>query len=138
MIGLEERLRALEGRFEDTVAGAENRLEEDLRRAIHARFAEIQARLETVKIRVVEELKRELRRAVLILALAMGCAASALVAMIFALMAAWTELKGFIGAVCASLALAIVFLLGSLVVLGLLRSVLHRSQPPPSTREIVT
>jgi hypothetical protein len=35
-------------------------------------------------------------------------------------------LKGFVGAVGASLALAIVFLLGSLVVFGLLRSALRR------------
>ena len=128
LIGLEERLRALEGRFEDTLAGAENRLEADLRRAIHARAAEIQARLETVKVRVVEELKRELHRMLLVLALAMGCAASALATMIFALMAAWTELKGFMGAVGASSVLAILFLLAGLVVFGLLRSVLHRSR----------
>jgi hypothetical protein len=41
-------------------------------------------------------------------------------------MAAWTALKGFVGTVGASLVLAGVFLLASLVVFGLLRSVLHR------------
>jgi hypothetical protein len=54
------------------------------------------------------------------------------------LMAAWTDLKGSIGSVGASLALAIVFLLASLVVLGLLRSVLHRSQRPPGAGKIAT
>jgi hypothetical protein len=141
LTALEERLRALESRLvgdlktavdtgvtavEETVAGAEHRLEEDLRRAIRGRVAGIQARLETVKSRVVEDLKHELRRVVLITALVMGCAVLALVGMIFGLMAAWTGLKGFVGAVGASLALAIVFLLGSLVVFGLLRSALRR------------
>jgi hypothetical protein len=46
-------------------------------------------------------------------------------------MAAWTALKSFIGTLGASLVLAIVFLLAVLVVFGLLRSVLHRSQHPP-------
>jgi hypothetical protein len=59
---------------EDTVAGAEHRLEEDLKRAIRGRLAMVEARLETVKSRVVEDLKRELHRVVLILALATGCA----------------------------------------------------------------
>jgi hypothetical protein len=141
LTALEERLRALESRLvgdlktavdtgvaavEETVAGAEHRLEEDLRRAIRGRVAGIQARLETVKSRVVEDLKHELRRVVLILVLAMGCAVLALVGMIFGLMAAWTGIKDSVGAVGASLVLATVFLLGSLVVFGLLRSVLHR------------
>ena len=141
LTALEERLRALESRLvddlktavdtgvaavEETVAGTEHRLEEDLRRAIRGRVAGIQTRLETVKSRVVEDLKHELRRVVLMLVLAMGCAVLALVGMIFGLMAAWTGLQGFLGAVGASLVLAIAFLLGSLVVFGLLRSVLHR------------
>jgi hypothetical protein len=146
LTALEERLRALEARLvgdlqtaadtgvvavEETVAGAEHRLEEDLKRAIRGRVAEIQARLETVKRRVVEDLKHELRRVVLTLALVTGCGMLALIGMIFGLMAAWTDLKGFVGATGASLVLAIIFLLASLVVFGLLRSVLHRSQPPP-------
>jgi hypothetical protein len=45
---------------------------------------------------------------------------------IFGLMATWTALADFIGAVDASLALTLGFLLDSLVVFGLLRSVLHR------------
>jgi hypothetical protein len=117
---------------EDTIAGAEHRLEEDFKRAIGGRLAVIQARLETVKSRVVEDLKRELHRVMLILALAMGCALLALVGTIFGLMAAWTALKGFVGSVGASLLLAIVFLLAGLVVFGLLRSVLHRSRPSPT------
>jgi hypothetical protein len=43
--------------FEETVAGAEHRLEEDVGRAIRARVADIRARLEPVKSRIVEELK---------------------------------------------------------------------------------
>jgi hypothetical protein len=147
LTALEERLRVLEARLvgdlrtavdtgvvavEETVSGVENRLEEDFKRAIRGRVAGIQARLETVKSRVVEDLKHELRRVVLMLALVMGCGVLALVGMTFGLMAAWTDLKGLVGAVGASLVLAIAFLLASLVVFGLLRSVLHRSQPPSS------
>jgi hypothetical protein len=72
------------------------------------------------------------------LALVTGCAVLAIIGMIFGLMAAWTDLKGFIGAVGASLVLAIVFLAASLVVLGLLRSVVHRSQNSSSARKIAT
>jgi len=148
LTALEERLRALESRLvgdlkaavdtgvagvEGAVAGAEHRLEEDLKRAIRGRVAGIQARLETVKNRVVEDLKHELRRVVLILALAMGCAVLALVGMIFGLMAAWTGLRDSIGAVGASLVLAVVFLLACLVVFGLLRSVLHRRHVSATT-----
>jgi hypothetical protein len=118
---------------EESVAGVEHRLEEDSKRAILDRVAGIQARLETVKSRVVNDLKYELRRVVLILGLVVGCGVLALVGMIFGLMAAWTDLKGFVGAVAASLVLAIAFLLASLVVFGLLRSVLHHSQRPPNT-----
>jgi hypothetical protein len=150
---LESRLRVLEARLagdletavdtgvvaaEETVAGVEHRLEEDFKRAIRDRVAGIQARLESVKSRVVEDLKHELRRVVLMLALVMGCGVLALVGMIFGLMAAWTDLKGFVGAVGASLVLAIVFLLASLVVFGLLRSVLRRSQSPPSATKTAT
>ena len=150
---LESRLRVLEARLagdlktaadtgvvavEETVAGVELRLEEDLRRAIRDRVADLQARLESVKSRVVEDLKHELRRAVLMLAPLMGCVMLALVGMTFGLMAAWTDLKGFVGAVGASLVLAIVFLLGSLLVFGLLRSVLRRSQSPPGATKTVT
>jgi hypothetical protein len=117
---------------EDAVADAEHRLEEDFKRAIGGRLAVIEARLETVKNRVVEDLKRELHRVTLILALALGCAVLALVGTTFGLMAAWTALKGFVGSVGASLLLAIVFLLAGLVVFGLLRSVLHRSHPAPT------
>jgi hypothetical protein len=148
LTGLEERLRALEARLvgdletavdrrvvavEENVAGAEHRLEEDLKHAIRNRVAGIQARLETVKTRVVEDLKHELRQVALMLALVIGCGVLALVGMVFGLMAAWTGLKGFVGAVGASLVLAVVFLLASLVVFGLLRSVLHRSRARKTT-----
>jgi hypothetical protein len=144
---LEERLRALEARLagdletavdtgvvaaEETVVDAEHRLEEDFKRAIRGRVAGIQARLEAVKTRVVEDLKHELRRVALVLALVIGCGMLALLGMIFALMAAWTDLRGFIGAVGASLTLALVFLLASLVVFGLLRSILRRPHSPHS------
>jgi|HubBroStandDraft_1064217.scaffolds.fasta_scaffold00071_24 hypothetical protein len=143
LTALEERLRGIEARLvgdlktavdtgvvavEETVTGVEHRLEEDFKRAIRGRLAGTQARLETLKKHVVEDLKHELRRMVLMLALVMGCAGLALVGMIFGLMAAWTDLKEFVGAVGASLVLAIVFLLASLVVFGLFRSVLHRSK----------
>jgi hypothetical protein len=116
---------------EETLTGVEHRLEEDVQRAIHGRIAGIHARLDVIKKRVVEDLKRELHRVLLILALVMGCAVLALIGMIFGLMAAWTYLKGLVGAVDASFVLAIVFLLASLGVLGLLRSVLGRSPLPP-------
>jgi hypothetical protein len=153
LTALEERLRVLEARLvgnlqtgvdtgvvavEETVAGAEHRLEEDFKRAIRSRVAGIQAQLETIKTRVVEDLKHELRRVALVLALVMGCGVLALVGMIFGLMAAWTDLKGFVGPIGASLVLAIVFLLASLVAFGLLRSVLHRSQPAPIARTTAT
>lgn len=153
LTALEGRLRVLEARLvgnletevdtgvvavEETVAGAEHRLEDDLKRAIRGRVAEVQARLEAVKTRVVEDLKHELRRVALMLALLIGCGVLALVGMIFGLMAAWTDLKGIVGAVGASLMLAIVFLLASLVAFGLFRSVLHRSQAAPSARKTAT
>jgi hypothetical protein len=150
---LEERIMALEARLagdiktavdtgvdavEETVAGAEHRLEEDFKHAIHGRVAAIQARLEAVKKRVVEDLKHEMHRVVLTLALVTLCGALALVAMIFGLMAAWTGLKDLLGPVGASLVLALAFLIASLVAFGLLRSVLHRSQPPLSARTTAT
>jgi hypothetical protein len=150
LTALEERLRVLEARLvgdletavdtgvvavEGTVAGVEHRLEEDSKRAIRGRVAGIQARLAAVKTHVVEGLKHELRRVVLKLAAVTGCGVLALVGIIFGLMAAWTDLKGFVGAVGASLGLAVVFLLASLVVFGLLRSALHRSQAHPSARK---
>ena len=153
LTALEERIRTLERRFagdlktlvdtgvvavEETVAGAEHRLEQDLKSAIHSRVAGIQARLEAVKTHVVEDLKHELHRMARMLALAMSCAALALVGMIFGLMAAWTGLRSFVGALDASLALAILFLLAGLVVFGLLRSILHRSRPPPGAGKTAT
>jgi hypothetical protein len=150
---LEERIAALETRLvgdlktavdtgvdavEETVAGAEHRLEEDFKRAIRGRVAGIQARLETVKKRVVEDLKHEMHRVVVTLALVTVCGGLALVALIFGLMAAWTGLNEFVGPVGASLVLALVFLIASLVVFGLLRSVLHRSQPPLSAKTTAT
>jgi Putative Actinobacterial Holin-X, holin superfamily III len=152
LTALEERLRGLEMRLvgdfrttvntgvvavEETVADVEHRLEDDVERVIHGRVVRIQARLETVKKRVVEDLKYELRRVALMLVLASGCALLALVAVIFGLMAAWTDLERFIGAVSASLILAVVFLVASLVMVGLLRSVLHRSQPPSGVSKVV-
>jgi hypothetical protein len=153
MSTLEERIRMLEARLvgdlktagdtgvsavEETVAGVEHRLEEDFKRAIRGRVAGIQARLESIKSRVVEDLKHELRRVALILALVMGCGVLALLGMTFGLMAAWTDLKGFVGAVGASLVLAIVFLLASLAGFAVLHSVLHRTQPPSIARKTAT
>ena len=120
---------------EDAVADAEHRFEKDLKRAIHGRLAVVEARLESVKSRVVEDLKRELHRVTLILALGMGCAVLALAGTIFGLMAVWTALKGFVGPVAASLVLTIVFLLAGLVVFGLLRSVIHPSRSAQARRQ---
>jgi hypothetical protein len=150
---VEERLKALEvrlvgdlqtavdtgvGAVEETIAGAGHRLEQDFERTVRGRIAGIQARLETVKKRVVQDLKRELHRVVLVLVLVTGCAALALIGIIFGLMAAWTDLRDFVGPVGASLALATVFLLASLVMLGLLRSVLRRSQLSADAGRIAT
>jgi hypothetical protein len=147
LTAVEERIRLLEARLvgdlktavdtgvgavEDTVASVVHRIEEDFERVVRGRIAGIHARLEAVKIRVVEDLKHELHRVVLMLALMLGCAVLALVGLVFGLMAAWTGLRGFIGPVGASVVLAMVFLFASLTVLGLLRSVLHRSQAPSS------
>jgi hypothetical protein len=153
LTALETRLKGLEARLvgdfrtavdtgvvavEETVADAEHRLEHNIEHAIRDRVAAIQARLETVKKRVVEDLKHELRRVALILALAMGCAGLALIGLIFALMAAWTDLNQFIGALGASLVLAVAFLFASLIVLGLLRSVLRHSQSPRAANKLLT
>jgi hypothetical protein len=123
---------------EEAVAGGEHRLEEELKRAIGGRIAGIQARLEGVRNRAVENLRRELRRVVLILALATCCGVLALAAMTFGLMAAWADLEGLIGGAGASLVLAMSFLLASLVVYGLLRSVRRRPHPAPGARSIAT
>jgi hypothetical protein len=150
LTSVEERLRLLEERLvgdlksavdtgvvavEESVEGAEHRLEDDFKGAMRGRIAGIQARLEAVKTRVVEDLKHELRRVVMILATGIACAMLALLGMVFALMAAWTDLRGVVGPVGASLALAVAFLLASLIVFALLRSVLHRSSTPPGARK---
>lgn len=103
-------------------------LEQDLERALNGRMSIIQARLETVKTRVVADLKRELRRLIVSMALAAGSAVMMLVGAVFGLIAVWTKLRGLIGSVGASVALAAVFFVAAAVALGLLRSFLHRSQ----------
>jgi hypothetical protein len=149
LAGLEERLQTLETRVaddlrtsvsigvddvEDSVAGAEHRLEEDLRRAIHGRVAGLQARLEVVKAHAVENLKLELRRMALLLALATGAGVLALLAAVFGLMATWTYLKASIGDARASLVLAGIFLLASIGVFVVLRSASRRTSAPPNAR----
>jgi hypothetical protein len=142
LAGLEERLQTLETRVaddlkrsvasgvdavEDSVATAEQRLEADLRRTIHGRVAGLQARLEVIKAHAVENLKLELRRMALLLALATGAAVLALLAAIFGLMASWTFLKDSIGDIRASLALAGIFLLASIGAFLVMRSAIRRS-----------
>jgi hypothetical protein len=112
---------------EENIASVEHRLEEDFERVVHSRVAGIHARLEAVKKRVVEDLKRELHRILLVVMLLVAGAVLALIGGVFGLMAAWTELRELIGSVGASLVLAAVFVVASLIVLGMLRSVLHRS-----------
>jgi uncharacterized membrane protein YqjE len=114
-----------------SVAGVEHRIEDDLKRAIRTRMAAIHTRLEAVRNRVVEDLKRELRRVMLMLALAVGCGVLALVGATFAVMAAWTDLQRLLGALSASLILAAIFLLASMVLFALLQSVRHRALPAP-------
>ena len=148
LTSVEERVRALEAQLvgdlksavdtgvvavEETIAGVEQRLEQDFDRTIRARLQGIRARQESVKKRVVEDLKRELRRVALVAALVMVAGLLGLIALVFGLMAAWTSLQGLVGDLGASLVLAVIFLLVSLVVLGVLRSVLHRSKIPPET-----
>jgi hypothetical protein len=153
LTALEERLAALEGRLigdlqtavdrgvvavEDSVAGAEHRLESDFRKAIQSRIAAVQVRLDTIRNRVVEDLKHELRRVALVLALLMGCTVLALLGVIFGLMAAWMSLAGLIGAIGASLVLTLLFLLSGVIVFRLLYSVLHHTQLPPGSRSTAT
>jgi hypothetical protein len=153
LAAVEERLKSLEARLvgdlqtavdtgvvavEGSVAKAERRLEQDFERVIHSRIAGIHARLEAVKKRVVEDLKRELHHLLLVVALLTVGAVSALIGVVFGLMAAWTELRGFIGSVGASLVLAVVCMVASVVALGILRSVLHRSRTPTSATPIAT
>jgi hypothetical protein len=125
-VALEERLRVLEARLVGDLKTAVDTRVVGVEEIIRGRVAEIQARLESVKKRAVEDLKHELRRVVLILALVLGCGVLALIGATFGLMAAWTALADFMGAVDASLVLTTGFLIASLVVFGLLRSVLHR------------
>jgi hypothetical protein len=153
LTALEQRLKSLEARLagdlatgvdtgvvaaEEAVASAEHRLEDDFKGALRSRVAGIQVRLEAVKTRVVEDLKRELRRVALLLTLMLGCGVLALVAMIFGLMAAWGELRDLLGSVGASLLLAMVFLLGSIIVFVVFRSVLHRVQSRPAAGHTAT
>jgi hypothetical protein len=74
------------------------------------------------------ELKKELHKALLVLALGISVSLLALVAVIYGLMGAWLSLKGVLGAVTASFVLAAGFVLFSLVALGLLSSVLNRAR----------
>jgi hypothetical protein len=112
---------------EETVERLERHLEDDFKRAIRARAARIEAELESVKTRVVEDLKHELRRVVFILAIAAACGSLAVIAAVFGLMALWAALRNSIGSVEASLVLTIAFLLASLLAFGLLRAFLGRS-----------
>jgi hypothetical protein len=121
-VHLEDHLAAVEERLKSLEA----RLVGDLHTAVDTRVAGIHARLEAVKQRVVEDLKRELHHLLLVVALVAAGAVSALIAVVFGLMAAWSDLKDLIGSVDASLVLAVASVAASLVVLGMLRSVLHR------------
>jgi hypothetical protein len=153
LTALEERLSGLESRLvgdfqagvergivavEESVASVERRLNDDFRLAIRGRISAIQARLDAIRSRVVENLKHEVHRILLMLALAAGCGLLGLVGMIFALMAAWMILRGYVGATGASVILAALFLIASLIVFRVLHSMLHRSQPPPSAKNTET
>jgi prephenate dehydratase len=127
---VEERLKSVEARLVGDLQTAVDTGVVAVEESIHSRVAGIQARLEAVRKRVVEDLKRELHHVLLVVALLTVCAGSALIAVVFGLMAAWAGLRDFIGSVGASLVLAIAFVGASLVVLAILRSVLHRTRGP--------
>jgi hypothetical protein len=148
IIEVEERLAAVERRIvrdlkaaiesgvgaaEGGVAAVEHRLEEDLKRAIRSRAAAVEGRLQAARVRVVAELKAELRRAIRILVLGSVAGALALVGTIYALMGAWLSLKALLGAVSASFALAIIFLILSVLALTILFKVRRRSRMPAAS-----
>jgi hypothetical protein len=143
VVEVEERLSAVEKRIvgdlkaaienrvvaaEEGIASVENRLENDLKKAVKGRVTAVEGRLDALRKHAVEELKRELHKALLVLALGTTVGLLALVAMIYGLMGAWLSLKGVLGAVTASFVLAAVFVLFSLVALGLLSSILNRAR----------
>ena len=112
----------------------------ELRAATERRLVEIARHLESIRTRVAEELRKELRRALVILSLTAAAALLGLLGGLFALLGIWLRLSRTLGTVGASFVLAGVFLLLSLGALRALHSVTARgvSQPPPSDRNTAT
>lgn len=112
----------------------------ELRAAIERRLVEVERHLDSTKTRVVEELSKELRRAILILALSAAAALLGFVGGLLALLGTWLSLSRTFGTVGASFVLAGLFLLLSLGAFRALHSATARavSQPPPSDRNTAT
>lgn len=112
----------------------------ELRAAIKGQLAAVEGHLDTLRTHVVEELRKELRRAVLILSLSAAAALLGLLGGLFALLGTWLSLSHALGAVGASFVLAAFLLLLSLGAVRGLHSVATRgvSQPPPSARNTAT
>ena len=108
----------------------------ELRAATERRLVEIARHLDSIRTRVVEELRKELRRAIVILSLTAATALLGLVGGLFALLGIWLSLSRTFGIVGASFVLAGLFLFLGLGALRALHSVTARavSQPPPSAR----
>ena len=112
----------------------------ELRAAIKRQLAAVEWHLDSLRTRIVEELRKEVRRAILILSLSAAAALLGLLGGLFALLGTWLSLTRALGAVGASFVLAGLFLLLSLWVVRALHSVTTRgvSQPPPSARNTAT
>jgi hypothetical protein len=112
----------------------------ELRAAIKRQLAAVEWHLDNLRTRVVEELRKELRRAILILSLSAAAALLGFVGGLFALLGTWLSLSRALGAAGASFMLAALFLFLSLGAVRALHSVTTRgvSQPPPSARNTAT
>ncbi len=113
-----------------------DRLKQELRAAVKDRLVAGERQLENVRIRVVEELGKELRRVTLILFLGATAALLGLLGGFLALLGTWLSLRRSLGAEGTSFLLAGLFVLLSAGALRALHSVTARagSQPPPSAR----
>lgn len=138
VVEVEERLASVERRIvgdlkaaiekrivavEEGAAAVEHRLEKDLKGAVRGRVAALEGRLSDLKARVVENLKTQLHRALLVLALGAAAGVLALVGAIYALMGAWLSLRSVLSPVSASFVLAAAFFIFSFLALAILSSV---------------
>ena len=112
----------------------------ELRAAIKRRLIGVERQLDSIGTRVVEEARKELRQAILILSLSAAAVLLGLVGGLLALLGTWLSLSRTFGNIGASFVLAGLFLFLSLGALRALHSVTARefSQPPPSARNTAT